>query len=50
MRKVKDICNPIPYEELFSITNVWVEAALKLTNKDLRMMEKLVLRQTAKNI
>ncbi len=50
MRKVKDICNPIPYEELLSITNVWVEAALKLTNKDLRMMEKLVLRQTAKNI
>ena len=49
IRKVKDICNPIPYKELLDITKIWVESALKLTNKDLRMMEKLVLRQTAKN-
>jgi len=49
IRKVKDICNPIPYKELLDITKIWVESALKLTNKDLRMMEKLVMRQTAKN-
>ena len=47
IRKVKDICNPISYEELFDITKVWVNAALNLTEKDLRMMEKLVMRQTA---
>ncbi|WP_409439261.1 crotonase/enoyl-CoA hydratase family protein [Psychromonas sp. GE-S-Ul-11] len=47
IRKVKDICNPISYQELFDITKVWVDAALNLTDKDLRMMEKLVMRQTA---
>ncbi|WP_413694254.1 crotonase/enoyl-CoA hydratase family protein [Psychromonas sp. KJ10-2] len=50
MRKVKDICNPIPYQELFDITEVWVDAALRLTDKDLRIMEKLVVRQTAKQV
>jgi DSF synthase len=49
MRKVKDICNPIPYKELLDVTKVWVNSALKLTEKDLRMMDKLVMRQTAKN-
>jgi len=50
IRKVRDICNPIPYKELLDITKIWVESALKLTDKDLRMMERLVMRQTAKNI
>jgi len=49
IRKVRDICNPIPYQELLDITKIWVESALKLTAKDLRMMERLVMRQTAKN-
>jgi len=47
MRKVKDICNPISYQELLDITNVWVDAALNLNDKDLRMMKRLVQRQTA---
>ncbi len=46
--KVKDICNKIPYEELVDIANVWADAALNLTDKDLRMMERLVSRQTHK--
>jgi len=49
IRKVKDICNPITYKELLDITKVWVDSALNITDKDLRMMEKLVMRQTAKN-
>jgi DSF synthase len=49
MRKVKDICNAVPYKELLDITKIWVDSALKLTKKDLRMMERLVMRQTAKN-
>jgi DSF synthase len=49
IRKVKDICNPICYKELLDVTKVWVNSALNITNKDLRMMEKLVMRQTAKN-
>ncbi len=50
MRKVKDICNPITREELMDITKVWVEAALNLGSKDLRMMERLVKRQNTKAI
>ena len=46
--KVKDICNQIPYEELVDIASVWADAALNLTEKDLRMMERLVNRQTQK--
>lgn len=49
IRKVKDICNPISYKELLDITKIWAESALQITDKDLRMMERLVMRQTAKN-
>jgi len=49
MRKVKDICNPIPYKELLDVTKIWVTSALNITNKDVRMMEKLVMRQTTNN-
>ncbi|NOQ82310.1 MAG: enoyl-CoA hydratase [Methylophaga sp.] len=48
LRKVKDICNPISYKELADITHIWVDTALQLTEKDLRMMTRLVKRQTAK--
>lgn len=46
MQQVKDICNQISYEELIKIGDVWANAALQLTEKDLRMMERLVRRQT----
>ena len=46
MQRVKDICNQISYEELIEIGEVWANAALQLTDKDLRMMERLVRRQT----
>ena len=48
MQKLKDICNQVSYKELADIAEVWADAALKLTSKDLRMMERLVRRQTAK--
>ena len=47
MQKVKDRCNTISYQELLDITNIWVDAALKLTKKDLRMIDRLVSRQSA---
>lgn len=50
MQKVKDRCNTISYQELIDITNIWVDAALKLQNKDLRMINRLVIRQTAKEL
>ena len=48
MQQVKDICNQISYQELMEIGEVWADAALQLTNKDLRMMNRLVRRQTVK--
>ncbi len=45
MQQVKDICNQVSYQELMDIGTVWADAALKLTEKDLRMMERLVRRQ-----
>ena len=34
--------NPVSYKELLDITSIWVESALKLTEKDLHMMNRLV--------
>ena len=48
MRRVKDICNEISYEELTRIANVWADAALNLSAKDLRMMQRLVKRQNVR--
>ncbi|WP_019142582.1 crotonase/enoyl-CoA hydratase family protein [Noviherbaspirillum massiliense] len=36
---------PVSYEELMSITEVWVDAALRLQDKDLKMMGRLVRSQ-----
>lgn len=47
-RKAKRHCNPVTYEELRQITTIWAEAALNITDRDLRMMERLVTRQNAK--
>lgn len=48
MSRVKDICNPVSYEELSAIAGVWADAALKLSPKDVKMMSRLVSRQSAK--
>ena len=48
MQQVKDICNQVSYQELIDIGTVWADAALKLTQKDLRMMERLVRRQNSR--
>jgi len=46
MQKVKDICNQVSYQELSDIATVWADAAMELTSKNLRMMERLVRRQS----
>ena len=48
LREAKRVVNPITYEELMRVTEVWVEAALRLTPRDLRMMERLINRQTVR--
>ena len=49
MQKVKDLCNPLSYQELADIATIWADAALQLRDKDLRMMERLVRRQNIKS-
>ncbi len=47
MRKVKDICNPVTHKELLDIVNIWVDAAFNLTERDLKMMNRLIKRQNS---
>lgn len=48
LRAAREVSQPVPYDELVRITEIWVDAALRLQPKDLRMMERLVSRQTGK--
>ena len=45
IQKVRQRINPIRYEELRDITLMWVDAALRLEEKELRIMERLVRAQ-----
>lgn len=45
LRAAKNCVNPVTYEELMAITDIWVDAALRLEKRDLRLMERLVARQ-----
>lgn len=45
IHKVRQLFNPVTYEELMDITKVWVDAALKLDGKDLKTMARFVLAQ-----
>jgi DSF synthase len=45
MQQVRDLANPVSYDELQRVVLVWVDAALMLEERDLRLMEKLVRAQ-----
>jgi len=45
VQRAKHRFNPISYGELLDITTIWVDAALKLTEKDLKVMDRLVRSQ-----
>ena len=45
INRVREYLNPLTYEELLDITEIWVDAALHLTDRDLRLMKKLVKAQ-----
>lgn len=47
LRQARAVAQPLAYEELVRITEIWVDAALRLDARDLRMMERLVARQTS---
>jgi DSF synthase len=48
MRRVRDCVNPITHEEMLKIAEVWVDAALELDARELRMMQRLVRSQDKK--
>ncbi|RLA15679.1 MAG: enoyl-CoA hydratase [Gammaproteobacteria bacterium] len=45
IRKVRDILNVVSYDELIDVAKIWVDAAFRLTEKDLKMMGRLIERQ-----
>lgn len=48
LRAAREISQPISHDELMRIADIWVDAALRLEAKDLRMMERLVNRQNGR--
>lgn len=45
VQKARQRFNPVTYQELMDITTIWVDAALQLGDKDLRVMDRLVRAQ-----
>ncbi|BCK87892.1 fatty acid oxidation complex subunit alpha [Sideroxyarcus emersonii] len=45
VQKARHRFNPLTYQELIDITIVWVDAALKLNEKDLKVMDRFVRSQ-----
>ena len=45
LQKAKNRFNPVTYQEMLDITNIWVEAALQLGEKDLKVMDRFVRSQ-----
>ncbi len=45
LHRVRDAVDPVTHEELMKITHIWVDTALQLGDRQLRMMERLVRAQ-----
>ena len=45
IQRAKQRVNPLSLEELYDITEIWVDAALRLSERDLKVMERLVRAQ-----
>lgn len=45
IQRTKGYINPVTYDELFNIVSLWVENALSLTERDLKMMERFIRSQ-----
>lgn len=48
INRAKQRVNPLTIEELYDITQVWVDAALRLDERNLKVMERLVRAQNSK--
>ena len=49
MNRVESVCHPVSFEELMTVTEIWVDTALQLGEKSLRVMERLVRAQLRRN-
>lgn len=45
IRKIREIHNPLKYDQMLEVANLWVDSAMKLSKRDLRMIERLISRQ-----
>lgn len=45
LHRVRDAVDPVSHEELMEVTRIWVDTALQLGDRQLRMMERLVRAQ-----
>jgi len=45
IHKVRDIYQPLNYDELMQIAKVWLDAAMRLSERDLRVMERIAQSQ-----
>jgi DSF synthase len=50
IRAVRQVVSPVTREELSRVTEIWVDAALRLEDRDLRKMDRLVARQNHKAV
>lgn len=48
IRRAKHRVNPLTLQELYDITEIWVDAALRLEERNLKVMERLVRAQNSK--
>lgn len=45
VQRARQRVNPVSYEELMEITTIWADAALELTEKDVKVMDRLIRSQ-----
>ncbi|MDE2343809.1 MAG: crotonase/enoyl-CoA hydratase family protein [Betaproteobacteria bacterium] len=45
VRQVSQACNQVTYEELMQVIRIWVDAALRLEERDLKIMDRFVRQQ-----
>jgi DSF synthase len=45
LNRVRQLVNPVTYDELIAVTRIWVDAAMQLSSRDLRVIERIVRAQ-----
>lgn len=46
LRKIRNLHSPLKYDQLLEVATLWAENAMRLTAKDLRMIDRLISKQT----